>query len=106
MEAWQGRFILDSRGFLVITLTLTREAFSWKPFASERDRDTLVLARCRRGHDRGTYTPSYADHVTMRLFGLRRPASLSERERERLFSETSRFSLRERVTFCGLLVGE
>jgi hydroxyethylthiazole kinase-like sugar kinase family protein len=26
---------------LVTTLTLTSEAFSWKPFASEWDRDTL-----------------------------------------------------------------
>jgi hypothetical protein len=42
MEAWQKGVSSRIAAALVPTLTLTREAFSWKPFAGERDRDTLL----------------------------------------------------------------
>jgi hypothetical protein len=34
-------FVAFISASLTTTLTLTREAFSWKPFGSKRDRDTL-----------------------------------------------------------------
>src|SRR5215211_3510577 len=36
------------------TLTLTQKAFSWKPFASERARDTLLI-QCATSANQGAY---------------------------------------------------
>jgi hypothetical protein len=48
-------FVAFISASLTTTLTLTREAFSWKPFGSKRDRDTLPTPMPQKRSSRGAY---------------------------------------------------